>query len=1043
VYRNHNLVCAADLLQHGRVRHSGLLLNALPDNSGGWIASACALLFGCFAVQASVPNYFIRVWQTDEGLPQNGVTAIVQSQDGYLWVGTYSGLARFDGVRFTIFNTTTTQEMFSSRVTSLFEDSTGTLWIGYETGGLMRYKDGVFQSSETPASNGKRIVSIAEDQPGDIWALAADGSLLRLRDGLVLAAGTAATSELGSLVKDRSGKTWVLWNGTVSLLEGDHLMPAPFGSESTNGHVQGICASRDGGLWVASLGRVRKRQETGWVEDLGLSPWGLSAVTSAFIDSKTWGLASGVVDRGLDLVLPDRTALYLSRTNGLPSDWVRALCEDREGNLWMGTANGLAVLRVSKVAVVDAPGEWQGRAVLSLSEARNGALWVGTEGAGLYRLKQNEWTHFGAVEGVLNSFVWSVSEDAQGRVWAGTWGGGLLVQSGDHFQRAPGFEDVLTPALALLHVADGSTWVGTETGLAHWKAGKVEWYGRNTGLIYPDVRAVVQDSKGTVWFGMLGGGLGVLKEGAVSQFRKLNGLSSDFVQCLKLEKDGSLWIGTFGGGLNRLKHGRFAVINASQGLPNDVICDIEDDGRGNFWFSSHGGIFRVSKELLNQCADGVTNSLHCLTYGKGDGLPTLECSGGFQPAGCMTADGRLWFPTSKGLVVVDPNERNLNHLPPPVIIEDLLVSGQKVPRQGADPVPVRIRPGDDRFEFVYTGLSLVAPEKVRFKYRLEGLEREWVDAGTKRTATYKFIPPGNYTFHVIACNNDDIWNEVGQTLRINVVPRFWQTWWFRVLSGCMIAAVIGIGVWFETQRRMRWKLERLERQRAVERERARIAQDIHDDLGASLTRITLLSQSARGDFDNPAEAAANLDRIYGTARELTRAMDEIVWAVNPQHDTLDSLASYLGKYAQDFLGAADVSCRLDFSVQLPPWPLRAEVRHNLFLAFKEALHNVVQHAAASEVRVSLTPLGSAFSLDVADNGRGFVINVQETRLRPDSDRLARGNGIANVRRRLAAIGGHCEIRSAPGQGTQVHFVVPVPLNGPGQNQPESRRRRAN
>jgi signal transduction histidine kinase len=236
---------------------------------------------------------------------------------------------------------------------------------------------------------------------------------------------------------------------------------------------------------------------------------------------------------------------------------------------------------------------------------------------------------------------------------------------------------------------------------------------------------------------------------------------------------------------------------------------------------------------------------------------------------------------------------------------------------------------------------------------------------------------------------------------------------------------------------MRRKVERLERQRAIERERARIAKDIHDDLGASLTRITLLSQSARSDLDNPAQAAANLDRIYRTAREVTRAMDEIVWAVNPQHDSLDSLASYLGRYAQDFLGAANVRCRLDFPVYLPAWPLSAEVRHNLFLAFKEALHNVVKHAAASEVRLSLALPESVFSLGVEDNGAGFAANSGALERPPEPARPGRGHGITNMRRRLAEIGGSCEIQSAPGQGTRIHFVVPVAVTG--LDQPRDRR----
>lgn len=1020
------------------MRRCGSLLNRLIIRFGIGIASAGTLCLGCLGGQSFVPNYFTRVWQRDDGLPQNAVSAVVQTHDGYLWIGTYSGLVRFDGARFAVFNNKNTPGMFSSRVTSLFEDSAGTLWIGYETGGLMSHKDGTFQSKEVLHSKGQRILAIGETETGDIWALGVDGSLLRLRDGLIVPSATGVESELGSLVKDNSGRAWVLWNGKVSLLDGDRLSPAPFGAESDEGYVQGICASRDGGLWIASDGRLRKWQGDKWVANLGAAPWGTGAA-SALIERRAGGLAAGVVDRGLDLILPNHTVLFFNRTNGLPSDWIRTMCEDREGNLWMGTGNGLVVLRQGKVAVVDSPDQWQGRAVLSVSEARDGAVWIGTEGAGLYRMQGTEWTHFAAAEGVLNSFVWSVSQDAQGRIWAGTWGGGLFVQNGSHFERAPGFEGVTTPVLALLHAADGSTWIGTQGGLAHYQDGKVDWYGRNRGLIFPDVRAVVQDSKGAVWFGMLGGGLGLLKDGAVQQFRKVNGLSSDFVQCLRLDKDGSLWIGTFGGGLDRLKGGRFAAISTSQGLPSDVICDIQDDGRGNFWFGSYAGIFRVSKKFLHLCADGLTNSVHCVSYVKGDGLPTSECSGGFQPSGCRTADGLMWFPTSKGLVVLDPNERNINHLPPPVIVEDLLLNGKPWANENDGKAELRIPPGHNRIEFRYTGLSLVAPEKVRFKYRLEGLERDWIDGGTNRSAIYPFIPPGSYAFHVKACNNDGIWNEIGQTLSIEVLPHTWQTWWFRVLSGILLVGAVSGVVWFDARRQMRRKVERLERQQAVERERARIAKDIHDDLGASLTRITLLSQPARGDLDDPAQAAANLDRIYSTAREVTRAMDEIVWAVNPKHDSLDSLASYLGRYAQDFLGTANVRCRLDFSVQLPAWPLSAEVRHNLFLAFKEALHNVVKHAAASEVRVSLSLSGPVFSLGVEDNGTGFAAAAPVPERSPGSDRLARGHGLANMRRRLAEIGGHCEIRSRPGQGTQIRFVVPVAVAGPERNRERSER----
>ena len=334
--------------------------------------------------------------------------------------------------------------------------------------------------------------------------------------------------------------------------------------------------------------------------------------------------------------------------------------------------------------------------------------------------------------------------------------------------------------------------------------------------------------------------------------------------------------------------------------------------------------------------------------------------------------GGLWFPTAKGLVAVDPAGVRINPLPPPVRIEEMRVDDKKF-ADGNAAGPLKIPPGRHRIEFEYTGLSFVAPEKVRFKCRLNNLETEWADVGTKRVATYNYIPPGNYSFQVTACNNDGVWNETGASLKFEVLPYFWQTTWFRVLGGLATVLAAGGAVWFDTRRRMRRRLERAERQRDIERERSRIARDIHDDLGAQLTRITMMSESARGELANPGRAAAGLEKIYDTARELTRSMDEIVWAVNPRHDTLEGLAAYLEKFAQDWLAGVGIRCRLDLPLQFPEWRLTSEMRHNVFLAFKEALHNAVKHSAASEVLIRLTAGEKSFELAVEDNGRGFAV----------------------------------------------------------------------
>ena len=992
------------------------------------LAWAGCLVWGVAPLSAfAAPNYFIRAWQSEAGLPQNKVTAVVQTHDGYLWVGTYSGLARFDGMQFTNFDEMNTPAMHSSRVTSLFEAADGMLWIGDESGQVTRYQDGRFEAVPFHAAwSGGKIYDMAADEAGDIWLLNESGQLARVKDGLVLTPEAGTASKLVNMTRSANGTIWVARDGRISALEHGQLRPLKLdGTATNNSYVMGIGASRDGGLWVVADERIRKWKDEKWAEDLGPTPWDVAPVTR-WIETQIGVLVAGTADRGLYLVFPDQNEkpLHFDHASGFPSDWVISLREDREGNCWVGTGGGgLVVLRPNNIQTLAPPDQWQGRAVLSVCPGQGGALWVGTEGAGLYRFQNGGWTNFGPAQGLRNPYVWSLAEDVRGQLWAGTWGGGLFTQAGDRFEFAPGMEQVTLPMPALLCTREGGLWIGTAAGLLRYQEGKLTWYTENNEQMLRDVRTVAEDGQGAVWFGMAGGGLACLENQGIRQFRKADGLSNDFIECLHFDKDGTLWIGTFGGGICRFKQGHFAVINREQGLPNSVIGDIEEDGLGYFWMSSHGGIIRVSQSELNRCADGNTNSAHFLTYGINDGLPTLECSEGLQPAGCRTADGRLWFPTSKGLVSVDPQNVENNRLPPPVVIEAVQVDDRAL-AGATNGLPAQIPPGRHRVDFQYTGLSFMAPEKVRFKYRLAGLDTEWLDAGNKRSINYNYIPPGRYTFRVIACNNDDVWNEQAAEIAFEVLPYFWQTLWFRLLALALMIAASGGFVWFIARRRMRRKLERLEQQRAVEHERARIAHDIHDDLGAHLTRITMLSESASGELDNPAKAAAGLSQIFDTARELTRSMDEIVWAVNPRHDTLESLASYLEKFAQDLLATAGIRCRLNLPVQFPERRLTSEVRHNLFLAFKEALHNVVKHSAAPEVRIRLTLQAMSFELVIEDNGRGFAPGT----LGQAADapgRFASGNGLENMTRRLAEIHGRCDIQTGPGSGTKVVFTVPL------------------
>jgi len=1005
-----------------------MFLRAAQKNRMCRFALVFAVVAAGFFPAPAAPNYFTRTWQVEQGLPQNKVTAVTQTRDGYLWVGTYNGLARFDGVHFTVFDDNNTPELRGNRVTSLFEDDDETLWIGTESGDVSRYKDGHFAAVPLRANwGGGKIYAISSDEARDVWLMNEAGELARVRDGRVLNPAAGVITKVVALTRSANGEIWVDREGRVSLLKQGQLQPVGFpliGFPATNyPYIQGIAVSRAGGLWVACDGGIRKWQDGTWTADLGVAPWGWSPVPS-FLETSSGVLAAGTPGDGLWLVFPDQTntpARHFSHTNGLPSDWVISLWEDREKNLWCGTGAGLVVIRPNNVETVAPPDKWKNCPVLSVQPAPDGALWVGTEGAGLYRLQDGVWTNFDLAQGIRNPYIWSLAADSAGKIWAGTWGGGLFAQQDEAFDFAPGMENFRPPFPALLFVGN-ELWLGTPAGVLRYQNGKLDPFCEAAGQSFGDVRGIARDKSGALWFGTAGGGLVRCENGNFRRFKKSDGLSSDFIECLHFADDGALWIGTFGGGLNRFKDGKFSIINHSQGLPNGVIGHLESDGRGFFWMSSYGGILRASETDLNNCADGKLAEVPFLTYGINDGLPTLECSEGLQSAGGKTADGRLWFPTAKGLVVVDPAGARINPLPPPVRIEEVRVDDRPF-ADGYAAGPLKVPPGRHRIEFEYNGLSFVAPEKVRFKCRLNGFESDWADVGSKRVATYNYIPPGNYSFQVIACNNDGVWNNAGASLKFEVLPYFWQTTWFRVFGGLATALAAGGAVWFFTRQRMRRKVERAERQLDIERERSRIARDIHDDLGAQLTRITMLSESAAEPEADPHKAADGIRRIYDTARELTRSMDEIVWAVNPRHDTLESLATYLEKFAQDWLAGMGVRCRLDLPLQFPEWHLTSELRHNVFLAFKEALHNTVKHSQATEVCIRLTLKEKSFELVVEDNGRGFAVGEGGKSVSAMPGRAASGNGVENMRRRLAAIGGSCEIQSEPAAGTKIIFTV--------------------
>lgn len=1037
------------------------------------------------------PEYLIDVWDTDSGLPHSTVTSIAQTPDGYLWVGTQlGGLARFDGVRFVTFHPGNTAALQSLEVRQLLVDPGGTLWVGMVDGHLLSRRQGSFhlesQQLPTPLSwihslifsrsnevmissfggwlfhgrsqsgtnrwetfiapDGDSLSAFCEDHDGRIWYRTRDAWLGVFANQQFSRMPTncgLAGLVINALTRDAEGRIWVGTDREIAVWDGRQFI----NMTPTNGEpeivVRQLVFTDDRGLWVRDEIRLRKCLGRAWVA--AAAPWD-GHFQPAVKPLEMYGGAQGgiwVVHYSDGIWHVDRSGRVarISHKEGLPANHVESWFQDREGNIWAGLSGGGLVRLRRRTFQQVWPGEsLPERAARSVCEDAAGAMWFGTSGDVFLRWQEGQFSTLIPPVETTSGRDGTVCLDAAGRVWLGTVLNGAWVLETNGLRRPFPASAIGTVVRALFADRAGRVWIGNEFGLYCWENGALKTFSAQEGFGPGLVYAITEGKDGTLWFGTAEGELRQFKGGRFVTYRPQDRFGTTRFWALLADHDGVIWIGTLGGGLLRFEDGQFVRYTMRDGLPNEHVSQILEAQRGDLWLGTRAGIARVRKIDLDQFARGETKSVSFVTYGKFDGLPSVECSGGYQPGCWRSRNGSLWFATAKGVVSVKPKDIPFNPWPPPVVIEEVLVDGKvhnpavesRRPEaaNGAKFAPHRPRlprvemgPGRHYLEIHFTGLSFIAPDKVQFKYRMEGVDPGWVEAGNQRLAIYNFIPPGEYRFRVLACNNDGVWNEEGAALALEVRPYFWQTLWFKILGGGLLVGGSGGVIGFYERRKARRKLERVQQQRALERERARIAKDIHDDLGANLTRITLLSDSIRSDLGDTAQAEVHLDRISATARDLTRAMDEIVWAVNPKHDRLDSLVNYLGKFAQDFLSSAGIAYRSEMPIQLPHWPLDSQVRHNLFLAFKEALHNAVKHAAAKEVHVSLALRKEAFVLTVRDNGCGFRRDDLAPSADPALPRLSTGNGLANMKNRMEGIGGHCELQSKPGAGTVVRFVV--------------------
>jgi signal transduction histidine kinase/streptogramin lyase len=1003
-----------------------------------------------------------RSWQREQGLPENAVRALAQTRDGYLWIGSDDGVARFDGVRFVSFGLR--EGWRSGPVQTLFEDSHGALWIGTAASGLTRWQDGQFTT-------------------------------FTVRDGL-------PSDSVTALSEDGEGRLWVGTQAGLALWQ-DGRLATPGAAEQFKGKpIPVLFKNRQGVLWLGAADTgIFRLQDGKFVAVTDASVEGLLRNPHCLLEDKAGRLWVGAGD---DFVLCRdggqwrryRIPRHLARP------YVSALAEEPDGTVWAGSVSeGLFQFEAGKLAAINASSGLLDNAVESLLVDREGNLWVGT-GAGLNRLRRSNLLVFGQNEGLGYGPVQGLAEVAPGVIWAGKPDDGLYRWEGRNFSRLSpaGLSRRYPDVIALLMARDGNCWMSGANGLWRFKdpryaAGEAElaalaglnvialaedrdgalWAGTREGQVWRlrrgewmaqtnysqshPVTAILHDSDATTWIGTEGDGLYRYQQKSRVHYDKGSGLLSDWIRTLHIDTKGTLWIGTAGGGLSRWHSGQLTTFTTREGLPDNTISQILEDSTGRLWLGSNRGIACVSKGELEELVAGKIAVVYPQVYGRAEGMPSEECTGGFYPAGLKTKSGWLCFSTLKGLVVMNPPAQQAGVPLPAVVLEETLIDGvvadtlppspasEKAgavattntngtipppPPAAPSPTPtgqgrvvppavptVRIAPGKHRLEFHYTGLSLSAPERVRFRYRLEPLDTDWVEAGARRAAFYSYVPPGQYHFRVIACNRGGNWNEAGASLSLIVMPHFWQAWWFLGLASMGLLAAVAGAVGIVEKRKHQRRLKLVEQERALEHERARIAQDLHDDLGSSLTRISLLSDLARSDKDNPSQVEVHAQKISQSAGQTVRALEEIVWALRPGSDSLQSLVEYIAHFANELFEGEGAHCRLDLPPDLPARSLPPEMRHNIFLVVKEALTNAFKHSHAREVRVQAKASARTLEFVVQDDGQGF-----ESQALPPKP--GKRQGLGNMRRRAEDMGGTLTVESVPGTGTTVRLAVNFP-----------------
>jgi signal transduction histidine kinase/ligand-binding sensor domain-containing protein len=952
-----------------------------------------------FALDPSkrITQYNHAIWQISEGLLSNSIESITQTGDGYLWLGTTAGLVRFDGANFTLFDTQNSPQLLTAKIETLFNTEDGGLLLGTNSG-LVTLKDGEFSPLHlNNIGSTINVKSIARGRDGSLWMVGDGPYLYRLKDVDVRVYKTEQPASRVVYV-DSNDTCWIGTLGSgLHVLKDEKFISYTSDDGLINNYVHSIYEDTKGTLWIGTRGGLSSYKDgkfTNYTADDGL----IGDTVEAIYEDSDKNLWIGTTEGGLGRLENNRFTFF-THLEGLCDESVLSIYEDREGNLWVGTRNGLNQFRDGKFTVITKKEGLSSNYIKTVYEASDGSMWFGTDYGGLCRLKDSLFKSYTMKDGLPTNYVGTVYEGSDGSIWFGMRNsiGRIYKESLTIYTEEDGVANGYISAI----YEDNHTIIAisTRNTFLQFKDGSFQPYTINLSPKPRYIYMVHRGGQGSLWIASIDG-LYCLQDNKNTIYTEQNGLPSNLVHAVKEDKEGYLWICTYKG-LALLKDEKITSYTTANGLPSNNLYNVLEDEIGYLWINHPNGIFRISKRELIEVSEGKREKVTPISYNTADGMKNHQYANLNQPAGWKSIDGRLWFPTLKGVAVINPQKIKTNPIPPTVLIEKIIANNKQI--KGDD---FRLGPGQNRLEIHYTGLSLTAPQKVNFKYKLEGVDEDWVDAGNRRTAYYVNLAPGNYSFKVIACNNDSVWNERGAQFRFYIEPRFYQTRWFYVLCGVFIVTVaLGLN---------RLRTNRMESQfAAVLAERHRIAREVHDTLLQSIVGIVMqLELISRKILESPERAKIELDKVMS---QVEASLDETrisLWNLRTQFIKDGDLAKTLEVFARQILEGITIEIKVTGKSK----PLSDSVEQNLLRIGQEALINIKKHANASRVEIELRYSSQLLTLSIKDNGCGFDVNrVPITYIG--------GYGLMGIKERVAQLNGELSIDSWLGLGTEVKVKV--------------------